>query len=75
MQQAEIKTLIESAIPDSTADVVVDGSHVHLEVTSATFAGLSPVKRQQMVNAPLMESIANGVIHAVHIKTKTPDNA
>ena len=72
MQQAEIKALIESAIPESEASVEIDGSHVHLDVVSPAFAGLSPVKRQQMVNAPLMQSIADGVIHAVHIKTRTP---
>ena len=72
MQQHEIKSLIESSIPNSSATVEIEGSHVHLNVVSSSFEGLSPVKRQQMVNAPLMDSIAQGIIHAVHIKTSTP---
>ncbi len=73
MQAEEIKTLLENQIAGARADVVIDGSHVHLTVVSEAFAGLSPVKKQQMVYAVLAEPIASGVIHAVHMKTLTPD--
>ncbi|WP_049723976.1 BolA family protein [Gilvimarinus polysaccharolyticus] len=73
MQAAEIQTLIESHIADSQVQVTVEGSHVHLIVVSPAFAGLSPVKKQQMVYALLTEQIASGVIHAVHMKTLTPE--
>ncbi len=72
MQTEEIKALLESSIPDSTADVQMEGNHAHLVVVSASFEGLSPVKKQQLVYACLQETIASGAIHAVHMKTYTP---
>ncbi len=36
------------------------------------FAGLSPVKRQQLIYGALSEEIASGALHAVSIKTYTP---
>jgi acid stress-induced BolA-like protein IbaG/YrbA len=36
------------------------------------FDGISRVKQQQMIYAPLMAAIADGSIHAVSIKTFTP---
>lgn len=72
MQTEEIKTLLENQIEGARAEVVIDGSHVHLTVVSDAFAGLTPVKKQQMVYAVLAEPIASGTIHAVHMKTLTP---
>lgn len=37
------------------------------------FAGMSRVKQQQAVYAPLMEYIADNRIHALTIKAYTPD--
>lgn len=73
MQAEEVKTLLENQIEQATAEVLIEGSHVHLKVVSPAFAGLSAVKRQQMVYAVLAEPIASGVIHAVHMTTLTPD--
>ncbi|WP_041522509.1 BolA family protein [Gilvimarinus agarilyticus] len=73
MQAHEIQALIESHIADSQAQVTIEGSHVHLVVVSPAFAGVSPVKKQQMVYAVLTDQIASGVIHAVHMKTLTPE--
>lgn len=72
MQAEDVKTLVESQIAGARAEVVIEGSHVHLTVVSEAFAGLSPVKKQQMVYALLAEPIASGAIHAVHMKTLTP---
>lgn len=73
MTQDQIKLVLESAIADSDAQVTVDGSHVHLNVVSPAFAGLNAVKRQQLVYAALNDAISSGVIHAVHMKTYTPE--
>lgn len=73
MNASEIKTTIESAIEQSQCEVNVEGSHVHLTVISPSFAGLNPVKKQQLVYGVLKDAIANGVIHAVHMKTYTPE--
>jgi len=49
-----------------------EGSHYDITVVGDIFAGLRPVKKQQLVYAALNEQIANGSIHAVNIKTYTP---
>ncbi len=73
MSPDEIKSVIESAIADSRAEVSTDGSHVHLTVISPSFEGLSAVKKQQLVYGSLKDAIASGVIHAVHMNVYTPE--
>lgn len=72
MQPDEIKAAVSAAIPDAEVEVGIDGSHVKLVVISPAFEGVSPVKKQQMVYAALQQAIADGAIHAVHMKTYTP---
>lgn len=73
MQIEQIKALIESQIPDSQVQVGMNGSHIDLVVISPAFAGLSPVKKQQLVLGTLAAQFADGTIHAVDfIKTFTP---
>lgn len=73
MQPDQIKALIHANIPESEVQVGVDGSHINLVVVSDAFRGITPVKKQQMVYAALSEQIADGSIHAVHMKTLTPE--
>ncbi|VUD59989.1 Acid stress protein IbaG [Thalassocella blandensis] len=73
MTPEEIKSALESAIPESQVDAQSDGSHIKLTVVSPAFAGLSPVKKQQLVYSVLQEAISSGAIHAVHMSTYTPD--
>ncbi len=44
-----------------------------ITVVGDLFSGMSPVKKQQAVYACLNEQIASGAIHAVSIKTFTPE--
>lgn len=71
MQAEEIQALVSQGISNSQVEVSIDGSHVAVSVVSDAFAGLSPVKRQQLVYATLQPHIASGAIHAVHLKTYT----
>jgi len=73
VEPQEIKALLQATIENSEVEVRVEGSHAHLVVVSDAFAGLGPVKRQQLVYGALSEQIADGRIHAVHMKTYTPD--
>jgi acid stress-induced BolA-like protein IbaG/YrbA len=73
MQPDQIKALLLEKLEGSQVDVNVDGSHVNVVVISSVFEGLSPVKKQQLVYAVLAEPIASGVIHAVNMKTYTPE--
>ncbi len=49
-------------------------SHFRLLVVSAQFEGLSRVARQRLINDILREELA-GPIHALAMKTVTPDEA
>jgi len=73
MTPEEIKTALTEAIVDCQVEVSSDGSHVHLSVVSPAFEGLNAVKKQQLVYGALQDAIASGAIHAVHMKTFTPD--
>lgn len=73
MQASEIKTLVESAIEGSDVRAETEGNHLHLVVVSDKFVGLNTLKKQQMVYAAVNHLIADGTVHAVHMKTYTPD--
>ena len=73
MQPEQIKALIQSHIPGSQAEVQVDGNNISLVVISDAFSGLTPVKKQQLVYAALSDPISQGSIHAVQMKTLTPE--
>lgn len=53
--------------------VTGDGSHFQVVAVSEQFATMSRVKKQQAIYAPLMEYIADNRIHALSIKTYTPE--
>ncbi|WP_096085249.1 BolA family protein [Agaribacterium haliotis] len=73
MQVEEIKALVEASVPESIVEVQVDGSHIALNVVSPAFEGLNTLKKQQLVYAGLQEAISSGAIHAVQMKTYTPE--
>ncbi len=73
MQHDEIKQAVLTAIPDSEIELAAEGNHLHIRVVSHTFSGLNAVKRQQLVYASLNRFIESGEVHAVHMKTLTPD--
>ncbi len=73
MTPEAVKQLIETALPGSEAVVGGDGSHFDVTVVSDAFDGQSAVKRQQTVYATLGERITSGEIHAINMRTFTPD--
>ena len=73
MQPKEIKALIESSMSTQLVETEAEGSHVKIIVVSKDFEGLNTLKRQQKIYALLQEAISSGAIHAVHMKTFTPD--
>lgn len=72
MDAATVKTLLQAELPDCEIEVQGEGASYDITVIGAVFAGLRPVKKQQMVYAALTEQIADGSIHAVNIQTLTP---
>jgi acid stress-induced BolA-like protein IbaG/YrbA len=73
MSPQEIQALITQGIPGAQAIVEGDdGRHYSATVISERFAGLSPVKKQQLVYATINPQIASGEIHAISLQTFTP---
>jgi len=73
MDPEEVKSLIEAGLPDCQVTVTGDGSHFDAVVIGEVFAGQTPVKKQQLVYATVNEAITSGKLHALSIKTYTPD--
>lgn len=73
MTPDQLKSIVEQQL---SADEIVtegDGAHFAIRVISNEFEGLSSLKRQQKIYALVNEHIASGDIHALTIKTYTPE--
>ncbi len=74
MHASEIKQLIENGLTNCSAFVEGDdGVHFTATVISPDFSGKNRIQKQQMVYATLGDRIHNGTIHALSIKTLTPE--
>ena len=71
----EVIELIKKKIPDS--EVIVESisgnDHLQVTVTSSVFNGLSLIKQHQLIYSALNNELASEAIHALALKTKTPD--
>ena len=74
MEPEEVKRLIQTGLPDCEVMVKGDGSHFDAIVVGEVFADKSLVKQQQLVYATVNDKIASGELHALSIKTYTPDD-
>ena len=73
--KAEVIKLITNKIPNSKVSVENLKGNDHLQVTviSSRFNGLSLVKQHQLVYSALKEELATEAIHALALKTGTPN--
>ena len=69
----EIQACVQAHFGDAQVNVEEQGGHYTITVVTEAMSGLSPVKRQQAVYAPLSDMIADGRLHAVNIRSYTPD--
>ena len=75
MDAATIARMIEDGLPGASAQVQgEDGVHFEATVVASAFAGKLPLARHRMVYATLGE-LMGGAIHALSLKTLTPDEA
>jgi acid stress-induced BolA-like protein IbaG/YrbA len=75
MDTRTIHDLIQNGLPDARVEVTgPDGVHFEARVVSAEFAGKLPLARHRMVYATLGE-LMGGAIHALSLRTLTPDEA
>ncbi|MBD2804662.1 BolA family iron metabolism protein IbaG [Xenorhabdus sp. ZM] len=72
MDTEEIKKVLLESLKLDEVIVSGDGSHFQVIVVGEIFDGLSRVKQQQTIYAPLMEYITDNRIHALSIKAYTP---
>jgi acid stress-induced BolA-like protein IbaG/YrbA len=73
MNIATIKEKLEQALV--LDECIVKGGDGNFEVIAVgdIFAGLSRIKKQQVIYGPLTDEITSNAIHALTIKAFTPD--
>ena len=73
IREEELRSLLTKAFPDSQIeikDLVGDGDHYAVEITSAAFSGKSRVAQHQLVYAALKGRM-DAALHALSIKTSS----
>lgn len=76
VQLQQVEDLIKHHLPDAEVvvrDLTGGGDHLEAIVVSAAFQGQSRVKQHQMVYESLREALASEAIHALALKTFTPE--
>ena len=73
MTLEEIQKKLESGIDQSHVIMEGDGCNCSAVVVSPTFEGLSLLQRQRIVLAVVSEEIKSGELHALSVKTFTPE--
>jgi stress-induced morphogen len=69
---AELKGMIEAALPGATVEVsdeTGNGDHLRATVTAPQFEGLSRIDQHRLVKAAVKERFDDGTIHALSVKT------
>jgi stress-induced morphogen len=75
---AEIEKLITAALPDARVEIVDRTGtmdHYTARVVSEAFAGRNPLDRRRLIHKVLEGPMKDGRIHALELKTQTPDEA
>lgn len=71
-----VEKMIQAKIPDaqvSVKDLTGGGDHLEAVVVSSQFQGLNKVKQHQLVYGALQEALSTEAIHALALKTYTPE--
>ena len=69
----QVETMIQTKLPDALVKVAGDGEHFEAIIVSTEFEGKSRVKQHQIVYSALTEAMASEAIHAIALKTYTPE--
>ena len=73
----QVELMIKAQLPDAQVtveDLTGGGDHLQATVISTAFEGKTRVKQHQMVYGALQEALATEAIHALALKTYTPDS-
>ncbi|MFE8072100.1 BolA/IbaG family iron-sulfur metabolism protein [Marinobacteraceae bacterium S3BR75-40.1] len=73
MDPQAVEAMVREHLPDCEIKVQNDGNHYLVVAIGERFAGLSAVKKQQLVYGALSGPLGDGTIHALTIKAYTPE--
>ena len=73
METEAVADLIRRGMPGAQVTVTGDGSHFEAVVVSGEFSGKTPIQKQRLVMATVKPQIESGELHALSIKTVTPE--
>ncbi|MFZ7135201.1 BolA family protein [Avibacterium avium] len=73
METQEIERILKDALGLEEVYVQGENAHFGVIVIGDEIAGLSRLKQQQTIYAPLMQYFSSGEIHALTIKTFTQE--
>lgn len=74
MTPEQIQGWIQAGLPECAVQVEGDGRHFYAVVIGAVFAGKSLLQQQRMVYATVRDRLDTGEIHALSVKTWTPED-
>ena len=72
----QVEAMIKARLPDAQVaarDLTGGGDHYEVTVVSNEFAGRSRVQQHQIVYAAVQDAMASNAIHALALKTYTPE--
>jgi stress-induced morphogen len=73
----EVEAMIKAKLPDAQVqvqDLTGGGDHYQVTVVSSQFAGKRLVQQHQLVYGALQQAMSTEAIHALALKTYTPDS-
>lgn len=76
LEARTIEERIRKALPDAEVevkDMTGTGDHFEARVVSASFNGLTMIDQHQKVYAPLKDLLDTGELHALALKTYSPE--
>ncbi|WP_291992462.1 BolA family protein [Candidatus Accumulibacter sp. ACC003] len=73
MQPEQVRKIIADGMSCEHLQVAGDGQHFEALIVSSEFVGRNRVQRQQRVNEVLRAHFNSGELHALSMKTQTPD--
>lgn len=68
-----LRDRLQQAFVGDQVEVTGDGYHFQVTIVSSRFTGLRAVQKQQRVYAAVQDWIASGELHALSMRTFTPE--
>ncbi|MEF8725202.1 MAG: BolA/IbaG family iron-sulfur metabolism protein [Candidatus Accumulibacter delftensis] len=73
MHPEQVQAIIAAGISCQHLEVAGDGQHFEALIVSSEFVGKNRAQRQQAVNEVLRQHFNSGELHALSMKTQTPE--